>query len=105
MCRSIRPLFNFEPPASEAEIQAAALQFVRKISGFAKPSQYNEAAFNAAVEQVTGCARVLLGSLHTNAPLKNRQVEALKARLRDRRFAADARDPGSQSPGGQPRGD
>jgi len=90
MCRSIKPLFNFEPPASDAEINAAALQFVRKISGFAKPSKYNEAAFNTAVEQVAGCARTLLGGLHTNAPLKNREAQAGKARLHDRRFEPSA---------------
>lgn len=90
MCRSIKPLFNFEPSASDAEINAAALQFVRKISGFAKPSKYNEAVFHAAVKQVAGCARMLLGSLYTNAPLKNREVEAGKARLRDRRFERGA---------------
>ena len=82
MCRNIRTLFNFEPPATDEEIRASALQFVRKLSGFAKPSRANEAAFNQAVEEVTEAARRLLGSLETAGAAKNREVEALKARER-----------------------
>jgi hypothetical protein len=88
MCRNIRTLFNFEPPATDEEIQASALQFVRKLSGFAKPSRANEAAFDRAVEEVTAAARRLLGSLETASPAKNREEEAAKARERSReRFA------------------
>ena len=75
MCRNIKTLFNFDPPATEEEVQASALQFVRKLSGFAKPSKANEAAFNIAVEQVTAAARVLVQSLVTTAPPRNREVE------------------------------
>ena len=84
MCRNIRTLFNFEPPATEEEIHASALQFVRKVSGFAKPSRVNEAAFNRAVDEVTETARRLLQSLETSSPAKNREVEATKARARAR---------------------
>jgi hypothetical protein len=84
MCRNIRTLFNFEPPATEDEIRASALQFVRKLSGFAKPSRANEAAFSQAVDEVTQAARRLLQSLETNSPAKNREVEAMKARARAR---------------------
>ncbi|MFY9991856.1 MAG: DUF2277 domain-containing protein [Rhodoplanes sp.] len=88
MCRNIRTLFNFEPPATEEEIRASALQFVRKLSGFNKPSQANEAAFNRAVDEVTDAARRLLDALHTSAPARDREVEAAKARERAReRFA------------------
>jgi hypothetical protein len=88
MCRNIRTLFNFEPPATEEEIRASALQFVRKLSGFAHPSQANEAAFTRAVDEVSAAARRLLASLETASPAKNREVEALKARARAReRFA------------------
>ena len=88
MCRNIRTLFNFEPPASEEEIRASALQFVRKLSGFAKPSQSNAAAFDRAVDEVTEAARRLIGALETSSPAKNRDVEAAKARERSRaRFA------------------
>ena len=88
MCRNIRTLFNFEPPATEEEIHASALQFVRKLSGFAKPSRANEAAFNQAVEEVTDVARRLLASLETASPARDREVEAMKARERAReRFA------------------
>jgi hypothetical protein len=82
MCRNIKTLYNFEPPATEDEVRAAAIQFVRKISGFNKPSQANEAAFNAAVDEVAAAASKLLGALETNAPPKDREVEAQKARLR-----------------------
>jgi hypothetical protein len=88
MCRNIKTLFNFEPPASEDEIRASALQFVRKLSGFNKPSLQNAAAFDRAVEEVSDVARRLLASLHTNAPARDRDVEADKARARSReRFA------------------
>ena len=82
MCRNIRILFNFEPPVTDDEIQAAALQFVRKVSGFNKPSLANEAAFQAAVEQIAATSRDLLLSLQTSAPPRNREVEAAKARAR-----------------------
>jgi hypothetical protein len=84
MCRNIRTLFNFEPPATEDEIQASALQFVRKLSGFNKPSQGNAAAFERAVEEVSASARRLLASLHTHAPARDRGIEAEKARARSR---------------------
>ena len=84
MCRNIRTLFNFEPPASEEEIRASALQFVRKLSGFAKPSRANEAAFNRAVDEVTETACRLLRSLETASPARNREIEAAKARARAR---------------------
>jgi len=84
MCRNIRTLFNFDPPATEEEIRASALQFVRKLSGFGRPSQANEAAFNQAVAEVSDAARRLLISLHTNAPPRDREVEAEKARERSR---------------------
>lgn len=88
MCRNIRTLFNFEPPATEEEIRASALQFVRKLSGFARPSRANEAAFGRAVDEVTGAARRLLESLETTSPAKNREAEAKRARERARlRFA------------------
>jgi hypothetical protein len=83
MCRNIRPLFNFEPPATDDEIEAAALQFVRKISGFTKPSQANQAAFDEAVAGVTNVARQLLESLETTAPPRDREIEAAKARARN----------------------
>jgi hypothetical protein len=84
MCRNIKTLFNFEPPATEAEIQASALQFVRKLSGFNTPSKSNEAAFNLAVVEVSDAARRLLTSLHTTAPTRDRDIEAEKARERSR---------------------
>jgi hypothetical protein len=82
MCRNIRPLFNFDPPATDDEIQAAALQFVRKVSGFNAPSKANEAAFHAAVAEITAAAQKLLGALETSAPPKDRTDEAAKARAR-----------------------
>jgi hypothetical protein len=89
MCRNIRTLHNFEPPATPEEIHASALQYVRKISGFTKPSQANEAAFEAAVEAVTAISERLLGELTTSAPPKDREVEAAKARARSQqRYAA-----------------
>jgi hypothetical protein len=84
MCRNIKTLFNFEPPATEDEIHASALQFVRKLSGFNKPSQANEAAFDRAVAEVSDAARRLLTSLHTHAPARDREVEAERARERSR---------------------
>jgi hypothetical protein len=88
MCRNIRTLFNFEPPSTDDEIRAASLQFVRKVSGFSKPSQANEAAFAAAVDDIAAISRRLLRSLETTAPPKNREAEAAKARARSaRRFA------------------
>ncbi|MFO1110320.1 MAG: DUF2277 domain-containing protein [Bradyrhizobium sp.] len=84
MCRNIKTLFNFEPPATEDEIHASALQFVRKLSGFNKPSHGNEAAFDRAVVEVSDAARRLLASLHTHAPARDRAVEAEKARERSR---------------------
>jgi hypothetical protein len=88
MCRNIRTLFNFEPPATDDEIRASALQFVRKLSGFAQPSKINEAAFNRAVDEVTDVARRLLESLETTRPPRDRETEAMKARARAReRFA------------------
>ena len=88
MCRNIKPLYNFEPPVTDDEIHAAALQFVRKVSGFNKPSQTNEAAFVAAVEGIAAITRTLVNSLETSAPAKNRAEEAAKARLRAaQRFA------------------
>ena len=82
MCRNIRTLFNFDPPVTEDEIRAASLQFVRKISGFTKPSKANEAAFAAAIDEVSGASARLLQSLETTAPRKNREEEAAKAKAR-----------------------
>ena len=89
MCRNIQTLFNFEPPATEDEVRAAALQYVRKISGFTKPSQANEKAFHRAVEEVAAASQRLLGGLATSAPPKDREVEAARRRARaEKRFAA-----------------
>jgi hypothetical protein len=82
MCRNIKTLFNFAPPVTDEEIRAAAIQFVRKVSGFSKPSKANEPAFLAAVDQITAASKTLLTSLETNAPPKNREEEAAKARAR-----------------------
>jgi hypothetical protein len=82
MCRNIKPLFNFDPPFTAEEIRAASLQFVRKISGFNKPSKANEASFLAAVDEIAGISAGLLRSLETNAPPKNREEEAAKAKAR-----------------------
>ncbi len=82
MCRNIRTLYNFDPPASEDEVRAAALQYVRKISGFTRPSQANAAAFERAVEAVAAISRELLAELSTSAPPKDREIEAAKARAR-----------------------
>ncbi len=85
MCRNIKTLFNFEPPATDDEIRASAIQFVRKLSGTTKPSQANAAAFDQAVDEVAAAARRLLDSLVTSAPAKNRELEAAKARARAHR--------------------
>jgi hypothetical protein len=94
MCRNIRTLFNFEPPATEEEIRASAVQFVRKLSGFAKPSQANQAAFDRAVDQIHASARELIRSLVTSAPPRDREVEKAKlmetSRLRFRKREPDA---------------
>lgn len=88
MCRNIKPLFNFEPPATDEEIRAAAMQYARKVSGFSKPSKANQAAFLAAVEEIAAITGNLLTALETNAPPKNRDEEAVKARARSaRRFS------------------
>ena len=88
MCRNIKALYNFEPPATEEEIRMAALQYVRKVSGFNKPSQANEAAFSAAVDAITEASVTLLNQLTTNAPSKNRAEEAARAQARSaQRFA------------------
>jgi hypothetical protein len=89
MCRNIRTLYNFEPPATEDEVRAASLQYVRKISGFTKPSQANEEAFEAAIEEIARVSHELLEKLVTNAPPKDREVEAAKKRARAaERYAA-----------------
>jgi hypothetical protein len=94
MCRNIKTLFNFEPPATKAEIHDASLQFVRKLSGFTHPSKANEAAFNSAVEEIAAAAEVLIGSLVTNAQSRTREAEAAKAKersaLRYRRVGNDS---------------
>ncbi|MDE3200134.1 MAG: DUF2277 domain-containing protein [Acidobacteriota bacterium] len=82
MCRNIKVLFNFDPPVTEEEIRAASLQFVRKISGYNKPSKGNEAAFDTAVEEVAAASARLLAALETNAPMRNREEEAAKAKAR-----------------------
>ena len=84
MCRNIKPLYNFEPTATDEEIRAAAIQFVRKIGGFSKPSAVNVAVFETSVEEITSAAKKLLASLVTNAPPKDREVEREKARERNR---------------------
>jgi hypothetical protein len=91
MCRSIKTLHNFEPPATDQEIRASALQFVRKLSGFARPSQANQPAFDRTVDEVTRAAHALLASLVSNAPPRDRDIEAAKARARAaQRYGADA---------------
>ena len=82
MCRNIKPLFNYDPPVTEEDVRSAALQYVRKISGFARPSRANEAAFLAAVDAVTAASAALLASLETNAPPRSRPVEALRGKAR-----------------------
>ena len=93
MCRNIKTLFNFEPPATDEEIRASALQFVRKLSGFNKPSKVNEVAFDLAVEQVHEAARILIHSLRTNAPLRDRES------LREKAMSESAKRFGSQNRG------
>jgi hypothetical protein len=94
MCRNIKTLFNFDPPVTNDEIRAASLQFVRKLSGFTKPSKANEQAFNAAVDETTVVARMLLHTLVTNTPPRDREVEAAKARQRTAiRFGRPSGDP------------
>lgn len=89
MCRNIKTLYNFEPPATEEEIRAAALQFVRKVTGFNKPSQANEAAFNRAIDEVAAVTRKLFDALETNANPRDRELEAAKAKARAaRRFSS-----------------
>jgi len=91
MCRNIKTLFNFDPPATDEEVRAASLQFVRKLSGFTRPSRVNEAAFDRAVDEVSAVARRLIDSLESTAPPKDRMVEAARARERGaRRFRAPA---------------
>ena len=91
MCRNIRPLYHFEPPVTDDEVQAASLQFVRKVSGFTRPSAVNQPAFDQAVAEVSGAVHRLLESLVTNAPPKNREAEAAKARARaSKRYGAPA---------------
>ena len=82
MCRNIRPLFNFDPPASDEEVRAASVQFVRKISGFTAPSKANQDAFSRAIDEIASVARTLVDALETNAPKKNREEEAQKAKAR-----------------------
>jgi hypothetical protein len=82
MCRNIKTLYNFDPPATDAEVRAASLQFVRKLSGYNTPSKANEAAFNAAIDEVFAAARTLIDSLETNAPPRDREIEAEKAKAR-----------------------
>jgi hypothetical protein len=91
MCRNIKTLFNFDPPATTDEVQASAIQFVRKLSGFTKPSQANQAAFDLAVERVAAATQEMLNSLVTNAPARDRETEAARAKARaSRRFASPA---------------
>lgn len=91
MCRNIKPLFNFEPPVTPGEVRDAALQFVRKISGFTKPSKANEAAFDVAVAEISAAAEILLAALVTNGTPRTREAEAAKARERNaKRFGAEA---------------
>ena len=91
MCRNIKTLYNFEPPATEDEIRAAALQYVRKISGFSKPSQANEEAFNRAVDEIASVSRSLLAALVTHAPPKDREAEAAKAKAKSASHHLSAR--------------
>ncbi len=93
MCRNIKMLFNFEPPVTEDEVRAASLQFVRKVSGFNKPSKINEAAFQEAVEGIAAVSSKLLRSLQTNAPAKDREEEAIKARARSAHRFTDVTAP------------
>lgn len=103
MCRNIKTLYNFSPPATDEEIRASALQFVRKVSGFTRPSQVNEAAFSRAVDHVAGAARELLDSLVTRAPPRDRQIEAAKARARGAARRALSLPPGAPAAAGRGR--
>ena len=99
MCRNIKPLFNFDPPVTSEEVRAAALQFVRKISGFTKPSKANESSFLAAVDELAAISSRLLVSLETNASPKNREEEAARAKARAvQRFGVSTAPPGSARP-------
>jgi len=92
MCRNIKPLFNFDPPVTDAEVRAASLQFVRKISGFTKPSKANEEAFDLAIDEISAAARRLMDSLVTTAPARDREIEAAKAKARSlERFGGESR--------------
>ena len=103
MCRSIRTLFNFEPPASDEEVRAASLQFVRKLSGFSAPSKANEAAFNRAVDEIAAAAHALLASLETTTPARDRAVEAARARARSaQRFGGTGTDAAERTRSPQP---
>ncbi|HMM29097.1 MAG TPA: DUF2277 domain-containing protein [Aggregatilineaceae bacterium] len=93
MCRNIKPLFNFDPPVTEVEIRSAALQYVRKVSGFHKPSRANEAAFYAAVDAICAASRALFDALETSAPPRNREVEAARARARAAQRYVRAQEP------------
>jgi hypothetical protein len=95
VCRNIKTLFNFEPPATDEEIRASSIQFVRKLAGFTKPSNANRAAFDHAVEQVTAAARELVDSLTTAAPARNREEEAAKARVRSAKRFPESAAPGA----------
>jgi hypothetical protein len=99
MCRNIRTLFNFEPPATEEEVRNAALQFVRKLSGFTRPSRSNEAAFETAVDEITRTAQTLLAALVTNGTPRNREVEAAKARARSTQRFGDRPPASTARPG------
>ena len=101
MCRNIKMLFNFDPPVTEEEIRAASLQFVRKVSGFSKPSRANEAAFLTAVDEITGASARLLSALETNAPPRSREEEAAKAKTRNAVRFGDARGAQEFPDGGQ----
>lgn len=99
MCRNIRTLANFDPPATDDELRASALQFVRKLSGTTRPSRVNEAVFERAVDEVTEAARTLVASLQTNAALRTREEEGRKARERTRRRFGDGKDRARTAPG------
>jgi hypothetical protein len=99
MCRNIKVLFNFKPPASEDEIRASSVQFVRKLSGFARPSKANQRAFDRAVDQVADAARELLGALVSNAPPRDREIEASKAKARTAQRFGSAGATGPAQPG------
>ena len=97
MCRNIRPLFNFSPPTTDDEVRAASIQFVRKVSGFTKPSKANEAAFERGIEEVAAATRRMLEALVTTSPARDREVEAEKARTRSAQRFGDRRRPSSET--------